>query len=91
MKIYYNLAPTGSAIMDQIRLLIIEKYKYHLMWALRKYEQQMIDEGGIIIMNYDDEGFKFEPKNFSEWMTRTIWDVFIKSEIHKSIMASTEP
>lgn len=90
MKIYYNLAPTGSEVLDQIRLMIIEKYKYHIMWELRHHEQAIIAEGGIIIMNYDDDNFKFEPKNFSEDLTAIIYDVFIKAEIHKSIMTFTD-
>ncbi len=78
MKVYYNKPDEHKAdkefnnVEDYVNLLLLQKFKYKIMWHLRFLENQINDEGGIIILSIKS----IETKGFSQELTEKIREVF---------------
>lgn len=84
MKVYYRtkdfeFKKVGDFDYNEIAerqfVLMMEKTKYRVMWALRSIEDLINDEGGMIIIN---EHGQIETKEFSEETTEKIAELLLK-------------
>lgn len=55
--------------LKEVNVLRLENAKHRLMWALRKLENEIDEEGGMLIINSDG---KLEMKHFSPSLTERI-------------------
>ncbi|HEY8687623.1 MAG TPA: hypothetical protein VIM07_00195 [Chitinophagaceae bacterium] len=60
-----------SNIADATQQLIFEKFKYKIMWDLRSIENEINEEGGIIIITTKG----VETKNFTQYLSDKIIDL----------------
>lgn len=78
MKVYYNKPDEYRAdkefnnVEEYINILLLQKFKYKIMWHLRFLETQINEEGGIIIVSIKS----IETKGFSQELTDKIREVF---------------
>ena len=64
-----NINDPFSKIAQELIITKFVKFKFQSMWALRSIENDIKEEGGILIIN---EKFQIETKQFSEDLTRKI-------------------
>jgi len=64
-----NINDPLSKIAQELIITKFIKFKFQSMWALRSIENDIKEEGGILIIN---EKFQIETKEFSSDLTRKI-------------------
>ena len=78
MKVYYDKPDEYKAdkefnnLEDYVNMLLLQKFRYKIMWHLRFLEAQINEEGGIIILSLKS----IETKGFSPELTEKIREVF---------------
>jgi len=74
MKVYFrlhhneNIHENLMEVRDISMALLLEKFKYQTMWALRSIEDEMNKEGGMVIISKDG----YETRGFSEYLENKI-------------------
>jgi hypothetical protein len=76
MRVYYrvnnqsfeSLSSELYDVADMVSLHILQKFKYRVMWELRELDNEITEEGGIIIVTIKG----FETKDFTPELTERI-------------------
>ncbi len=83
MKVYlrYEGKEYGSAVnqsANNTQFILLEKIKFQIMWELRKLEDDIVSEGGVIIINQNGQ---IETKNFTPGLTERITEILMNMKM----------
>lgn len=77
MEVLYEFTPGDNSNDNNIIIAIHEKWKYQIMWSLRKLEEEINTQGGRILILSDDEKTDFDVLGFSDELTYKIYDTLM--------------
>lgn len=93
MRIYYkteqheifseDFAMPLNNMADRILILMLEKMKYQIMWALRALEKEIDESEGILIIECESmyDKCRVSAKNFSSELAEKINDIAHKTKL----------
>jgi hypothetical protein len=82
MKVYYHFEGTDVPFADTVLSNYYHKWKYRLMWELRHLENEISEDGGMIIIHEKKPNFRLSfhsqelVDKIRDILTSTDWDTW---------------